>query len=56
MLKPAHTFPDKASFVNWLAVQSDASLAMLEAKETFYWNNQVLNRERLEAFVQNDLR
>ncbi len=54
MLKPERTFPDKTAFVNWLAEQSDASMALLDAKETFYWNNQVLNRARLEAFAKGD--
>jgi hypothetical protein len=49
---PVHSFPDKAAFVNWLAVQSDASMAMLDAKNSWYWNNQVINRNRLEAFIQ----
>lgn len=47
-----HSFPDRTAFVNWLAVQSDASMAMLDAKDTWYWNNQVITRQRLEAFIQ----
>lgn len=49
---PLLTFPDKTAFVNWLAVQSDASMAMTDVKNTWYWNNQVINRHRLEAFVK----
>lgn len=49
---PTHSFPDKAAFVNWLAIQSDASMAMLDAKDPWYWNNQVITRNRLEAFIQ----
>lgn len=49
---PVQQFPDKAAFVIWLAIQSDASMAMLDAKDTWYWNNQVITRQRLEAFIQ----
>lgn len=49
---PLHRFPDKAAFVGWLAVQSDASMAMLDAKDSWYWNNQVITRNSLEAFIQ----
>jgi len=48
----ARTFADKASFIQWLAVQSDASMANLQSKDTWVWNNQVINRQRLEAFIQ----
>ncbi len=48
----ARTFADKASFVQWLAAQSDASMANLQSQDTWVWNNQVINRQRLEAFIQ----
>ena len=56
MITPDQTFADTPAFVNWLAAQSDASMARLEAKELFYWNNQVINRGRLEAFVRDGRR
>lgn len=53
MITPEQTFASAEAFVSWLAAQSDASMARLGSKETFYWNNQVINRERLEAFVRD---
>jgi hypothetical protein len=46
------TFADKAGFIQWLAAQSDASMANLQSQDTWVWNNQVINRQRLEAFIQ----
>lgn len=52
MITPLQVFPDRTAFVNWLAAQSDASMARLEASDPWYWNNQVINRMRLETFIQ----
>jgi hypothetical protein len=52
LVTPLQIFPDRTAFVSWLAAQSDASMARLDTPDTWYWNNQVINRERLEAFVQ----
>jgi hypothetical protein len=43
-------FPDSETFVGWLSTQSDASLGRLEEKDSWYWGNQTLTRERLERF------
>ncbi|REC45401.1 hypothetical protein [Chryseobacterium pennipullorum] len=43
-------FKSKDAFVAWLASQSTASLARLDA-EDFYKGNQVITRERLLEFV-----
>jgi len=50
-LEPVHTFHTREAFVQWLAVQSDASLSRVDEPDTWLWNNQVINRERLEEFV-----
>jgi len=47
----ATRFDDRAAFADWLAQQSDASLARLEAADPFYWGNQTITRERLETFT-----
>jgi len=52
MINVVQHFPDRADFVDWLAAQSNASMAMLDAKETWYWNNQVITRQRLEDFIR----
>ncbi len=44
-------FDDQKTFVAWLAVQSDASLARLEEKDPWYWGNQTITRQRLEEFA-----
>lgn len=49
-LEPQLRFPDREKFVEWLSRQSDASLARLE-KDSWYWGNQVISRQRLEEFV-----
>lgn len=51
MGEPLLKWPVKDDFVNWLAQQSDTSLARLEAKEQFYWGNQTITRQRLKALV-----
>lgn len=38
-------------FVDWLANQSDASLANLERQDSFYWGNQTIERVRLQAWL-----
>lgn len=47
MLEPTHEWSSKENFIAWLAHQSDASLARLEARESFYWGNQTITRDRL---------
>jgi hypothetical protein len=47
MPEPTYEWSSKENFVAWLAHQSDASLARLEAKESFYWGNQTITRQRL---------
>jgi hypothetical protein len=51
MMEPLLKWPLKDDFVHWLAQQSDASLARLEAKEPFYWGNQTITRQRLKTLV-----
>ena len=51
MMEPLLKWPSMDDFVNWLAQQSDASLARLEAKESFYWGNQTITRQRLKTLV-----
>lgn len=46
-----HTFATRQAFVAWLAGQSDASLSRVDEPDTWVWNNQVINRQRLEEFV-----
>ncbi len=50
-LQPVHTFTTREAFVQWLAVQSDASLSRVNEADTWVWNNQVINQQRLEEFV-----
>ncbi len=50
-LEPVHTFNTQQAFVQWLALQSDASLSRVNEPDTWVWNNQVVNRQRLEEFV-----
>lgn len=50
-LEPVHTFSTRQAFVQWLASQSDASLSRVNEVDTWVWNNQVINRQRLEEFV-----
>ncbi|WP_205509611.1 hypothetical protein [Longitalea arenae] len=47
MMEPTLQWPSKQDFVEWLAQQSDASLARLEAADAFYWGNQTITRKRL---------
>jgi hypothetical protein len=49
MMEPLLKWSSKEDFINWLAQQSDASLARLEAKDSFYWGNQTITRQRLKA-------
>lgn len=51
MMEPLLKWPSKEDFINWLAQQSDASLARLEAKESFYWGNQTITRQRLKMLI-----
>lgn len=45
------SFDSRADFVQWLSHQSNATFSMTDSPEKFYWNNQVITRDRLEAFV-----
>jgi hypothetical protein len=51
MGEPLLKWSSKQAFVSWLTIQSDASLARLEAKESFYWGNQTITRDRLKTLV-----
>jgi hypothetical protein len=51
MITPFEWFADRSAFVAWLSQQSNASLSMINAKDPFFWGNQVITRERLEAFA-----
>ncbi|WP_022823931.1 hypothetical protein [Hymenobacter norwichensis] len=44
-------FSNQSAFVTWLSVQSDATLNCREMALLFYWDNQTITRQRLEAFV-----
>ncbi|MBO0357317.1 hypothetical protein J0X19_05120 [Hymenobacter sp. BT186] len=44
-------FPDQSAFVAWLSAQSDATLNCHEMPLPFYWDNQTITQQRLEAFV-----
>jgi hypothetical protein len=48
---PIRRFPDRTSFVAWLAEQSDQSLSGAEERETFLQYNQRITRERLEKHL-----
>ncbi|HYF34266.1 MAG TPA: hypothetical protein VD994_03160 [Prosthecobacter sp.] len=45
-------FHDRASFIAWLAAQSDVTLARLEDPNDFYHRNQTIDRERIEEFLR----
>ncbi|SFN83016.1 hypothetical protein SAMN05428949_3598 [Chitinophaga sp. YR627] len=47
------SFDTQSAFVQWLSQQSNASLSNIHLKDTFYWGNQVITRERLEQFLQD---
>ncbi|TDU70879.1 putative metal-dependent HD superfamily phosphohydrolase [Prosthecobacter fusiformis] len=47
----ALSFPDKDSFISWLAGQSDHSLSRREMKDAFYHGNQTITQRRLIDFV-----
>ncbi|WP_207513963.1 hypothetical protein [Longitalea luteola] len=51
MWEPFLQWASKQDFIQWLARQSDASLARLEAKEPFYWGNQTITRNRLTELL-----
>jgi hypothetical protein len=53
MMSPTHSFPDRQSFVHWLAQQSNASLSRIEVKDPWVWGNQVITRQRLIEFTHN---
>jgi hypothetical protein len=45
-------FPDRATFVAWLAQQCDQSLSGRDRTDPFFWNNQRITRTRLERAVE----
>lgn len=45
-------FESRASFINWLARQSTATLARLDDVNPFFHGNQVITRERILSFIQ----
>ncbi len=47
-----HRLPDQATFVAWLAVQSDDTLYGHEEPDEFRQGNQRINRERLELAIK----
>jgi hypothetical protein len=47
MRYPVFQSSSKESFIDWLADQSDASLARLEEENAWYWGNQTIDRKRL---------
>jgi hypothetical protein len=51
MGEPLLKWSSKKEFISWLTIQSDASLARLEAKDPFYWGNQTVTRQRLKTFA-----
>lgn len=51
LLEPTLSFDTRETFIAWLAVQSTAALARLDAP-SFYQGNQVITRTRLEAFLR----
>jgi hypothetical protein len=44
-------FASRAAFVQWLAQQSDQSLARVEEADPWYWDNQTVTRDRLLTLV-----
>lgn len=53
MDKPEQSFTSRQAFIDWLSIQSNASLANIQTEDTFYWGNQVITRERLEQFLNH---
>jgi len=51
MYPPDITFDTDETFIHWLSLQSNASLANLDSPEPFYWGNQTITRQRLEEFL-----
>jgi hypothetical protein len=51
ILGPSEVFADRKAFTNWLAAQSDFSLAGLENPDPWMWDNQTITRKRLLAFI-----
>lgn len=49
-LNEEKVFETKVEFIDWLKQQSDASLANLDG-DPFAWGNQVINRKRLQEFL-----
>jgi hypothetical protein len=49
--EPRLSFANQNAFVEWLAGQSDYSLAGLEVDDPWVWDNQTITRRRLEEFV-----
>jgi hypothetical protein len=45
-------FSSREDFVNWLAGQSNKSLACLEEPDPWYWHNQTITRQRLYELTQ----
>lgn len=52
MEEPTLVFASREAFVDWLAQQSDQSLARVEDDNPWYWDNQTITRQRLENFVR----
>jgi hypothetical protein len=46
-------FSSREDFVNWLAAQSNKSLARLEETDPWYWHNQTITRQQLQELVRN---
>ncbi|MGQ3013377.1 MAG: hypothetical protein ACT6QS_06705 [Flavobacteriales bacterium] len=51
MILPLQVFETSGAFAEWLAVQSDASMARLDSTEPFYWGNQTITEQRLREFA-----
>lgn len=51
MIQAIEEFETPEAFTEWLALQSDASMALLESPSPFYWGNQTLTEERLREFA-----
>lgn len=45
-------FSNREDFVNWLAGQSNKSLARLEETDPWYWHNQTVTRQRLQELIR----
>ena len=45
-------YESRDTFINWLAAQSTATMARLDDEDVFYRGNQVITRQRLDAFLE----